>query len=39
MELINWIIGMGSNCIVLEPEILRNDINKELNKMLDFYKT
>ena len=37
-DLINWILGMGSNCRVLEPASLREDIINEYKKCIEKYK-
>lgn len=37
-DLLNWILGMGSNCTVLEPESLRDDVINEYKKCIKKYK-
>ena len=36
-QLINWILQMGSNCIVIKPESLKNEIEEECKKILANY--
>lgn len=37
-DLINWILGMGSNCSVLEPASLKEDIINEYKKCIEKYE-
>lgn len=37
IDIISWILGMGSNCQVLEPQALIEDVKKELNQIICKY--
>ena len=37
-DLINWILGMGSNCSILEPASLKEDIINEYKKCIEKYE-
>ena len=38
VEAISWIMGMGANCEVLEPKVLKDKIIEEYRSTLEKYK-
>lgn len=38
-DTINWIMGMGTNCEIIEPDIMKQELINKVNELIKMYST